>query len=85
MASYGAYGTDKMYSVSQVKQIVSFANQRGKRAVHINSNRKVHSLSVGVRIVPEFDAPAHVGNGWQYPGAENYTVCVNQDPWLVKI
>ena len=74
-----------MYSVSQVKQIVSFANQRGKRAVHINSNRKVHSLSLGVRIVPEFDAPAHVGNGWQYPGAENYTVCVNQDPWLVKI
>lgn len=35
----------------------------------------------GVRIIPEFDAPAHVGLGWQYPGAEKYTVCINKEPW----
>jgi len=35
----------------------------------------------GVRIIPEFDAPAHVGYGWQYPGAENFTVCLDKQPW----
>ncbi len=35
----------------------------------------------GIRVIPELDQPAHVGNGWNFPGAENYTVCVNQEPW----
>ena len=35
----------------------------------------------GVRVIPEFDQPAHVGNGWQIPGGKRYTVCVNQEPW----
>ena len=35
----------------------------------------------GVRIIPEFDAPSHVGNGWQFPGGENFTVCRNKQPW----
>ena len=35
----------------------------------------------GVRIVPELDQPAHVGNGWNVPGWENYTSCVNQERW----
>jgi len=38
----------------------------------------------GVRVLPEFDAPAHVGNGWQFGEAEgkgNLAVCVNQEPW----
>jgi len=34
-----------------------------------------------VRIIPEFDAPAHVGNGWQFPGAEGFTVCYEKRPW----
>ncbi|PSN43909.1 Chitooligosaccharidolytic beta-N-acetylglucosaminidase [Blattella germanica] len=34
----------------------------------------------GVRVVPEFDAPAHVGEGWQWAGP-NVTVCVNAQPW----
>ena len=38
---------------------------------------------VGVRIIPEFDAPAHVGYGWQYPGAEDFTVCLGKQPWYV--
>jgi len=38
----------------------------------------------GVRIVPELDAPAHVGNGWQWAekeGRGRMAVCVNQEPW----
>jgi hexosaminidase len=34
----------------------------------------------GVRILPELDAPAHVGEGWQWAGP-NVTVCVNAQPW----
>eukprot|EP00088_Acartia_fossae_P031560 TRINITY_DN3242_c0_g1_i11.p1 TRINITY_DN3242_c0_g1~~TRINITY_DN3242_c0_g1_i11.p1 ORF type:complete len:644 (-),score=150.03 TRINITY_DN3242_c0_g1_i11:691-2586(-) len=38
----------------------------------------------GVRVLPEFDAPAHAGNGWQYAekkGLGKLAVCVNQEPW----
>ncbi|XP_014206316.1 chitooligosaccharidolytic beta-N-acetylglucosaminidase [Copidosoma floridanum] len=34
----------------------------------------------GVRILPEFDAPAHVGEGWQWVG-HNATVCLKAKPW----
>lgn len=32
----------------------------------------------GVRVLPEFDAPAHVGEGWQ---KTDYVVCFNAQPW----
>ncbi|XP_046962354.1 chitooligosaccharidolytic beta-N-acetylglucosaminidase [Vanessa cardui] len=32
----------------------------------------------GVRVLPEFDAPAHVGEGWQDSGL---TVCFKAEPW----
>lgn len=34
----------------------------------------------GVRVLPEFDAPAHVGEGWQWVG-NNATVCFRAEPW----
>ena len=39
-----------------------------------------------VKVVPEFDAPAHVGNGWQFaeknhPEWGKLAVCVNQEEW----
>jgi len=38
----------------------------------------------GIRLMPEIDAPAHVGNGFQWgpkEGLGNLAVCVNQEPW----
>lgn len=40
----------------------------------------------GVKVMPEFDAPAHVGNGWQFaeqnhPEWGKLAVCVNQEEW----
>jgi len=40
----------------------------------------------GVKVLPEFDAPAHVGNGWQFaedkhPEWGRLAVCVNKEPW----
>ncbi|KAF5300870.1 hypothetical protein FQR65_LT09032 [Abscondita terminalis] len=32
----------------------------------------------GVRVLPEFDAPAHVGEGWQ---DTNFIICFNSQPW----
>ncbi|XP_015189390.1 PREDICTED: chitooligosaccharidolytic beta-N-acetylglucosaminidase [Polistes dominula] len=39
------------------------------------------ALLRGVRVLPEFDAPAHVGEGWQWVG-HNTTVCFKSEPWM---
>ncbi|XP_055616455.1 chitooligosaccharidolytic beta-N-acetylglucosaminidase [Toxorhynchites rutilus septentrionalis] len=38
----------------------------------------------GIRVILEFDAPAHAGNGWQWTadaGLGNISVCLNEQPW----
>ncbi|XP_068248903.1 chitooligosaccharidolytic beta-N-acetylglucosaminidase-like [Palaemon carinicauda] len=38
----------------------------------------------GIRVLPELDAPAHVGNGFQWGpqhGLGDLAVCVNKEPW----
>lgn len=37
-----------------------------------------HGYRRGVLVLPEFDAPAHVGEGWQ---KKNVTACFNYQPW----
>ncbi|KAJ8684485.1 hypothetical protein QAD02_020277 [Eretmocerus hayati] len=39
-----------------------------------------YGLVRGVRVLPEFDAPAHVGEGWQWVGHDT-TVCFKAEPW----
>ncbi|XP_076646966.1 beta-hexosaminidase 1 [Halictus rubicundus] len=39
-----------------------------------------HGLLRGVRVLPEFDAPAHVGEGWQWVG-DDAVVCFKAEPW----
>lgn len=39
-----------------------------------------YGLIRGVRILPEFDAPAHVGEGWQWVGNDS-VVCFKAEPW----
>lgn len=45
----------------------------------------VHYAKVrGVKIIPEFDAPAHVGSGWEWgerDGMGQLALCVNKEPW----
>ncbi|KAF7271840.1 hypothetical protein GWI33_015319 [Rhynchophorus ferrugineus] len=60
LAKYGAYAPEKVYSASDVKQIIQYGKERG------------------VRVLPEFDAPAHVGEGWQNTGL---VTCFNWQPW----
>ena len=63
MAYYGAYSARQMYTPSQVRDLLKYAQVRG------------------VRLLPELDAPAHVGNGWQWgekEGLGHLAVCVNQ-------
>lgn len=38
----------------------------------------------GIQIIPEIDAPAHAGNGWQWgpsKGLGELSLCINQQPW----
>ena len=45
----------------------------------------VHYATVrGVKVVPELDAPSHVGNGWQWGpkyGLGELAMCINKQPW----
>ena len=40
-------------------------------------------ICLGVMILPEFDAPAHVGAGWESQNS-SFTVCVDWEPWYEK-
>lgn len=86
MTQYGAYGPDSIYTQQDIRDIVAYANKRGnfpQQKVVVQPD-VADIFWTGVRVIPEFDQPAHVGNGWQFPGAETYTVCMNYEPWYKK-
>ena len=59
----------------------------GIRTSQVIFPHKTKPFFRGVRVLPEFDAPAHVGNGWQFGESEGkgkLAVCVNQEPWQVS-
>ncbi|XP_018579995.1 chitooligosaccharidolytic beta-N-acetylglucosaminidase isoform X2 [Anoplophora glabripennis] len=60
LSKLGAYSPTKIYSPSDVAEIIQYGKERG------------------VRVMPEFDAPAHVGEGWQDTGL---VTCFNWQPW----
>lgn len=63
MKEYGAYSQKKVYTTSDIQEVVEYARVRG------------------IRVLPEFDAPAHVGYGWQWGPSENLgelAVCIDK-------
>ncbi|KAF2899728.1 hypothetical protein ILUMI_06454 [Ignelater luminosus] len=60
LSQIGAYSKKKVYTPSDVEEIVNYAKERG------------------VRVLPEYDAPAHVGEGWQ---DTDFVTCFNKKPW----
>ena len=70
-------------SVPQMNEYGAYSNNR----IYSHSNiRGIVSYAAlnGIRILPEFDQPAHCGEGWQWGSAAgfgNLAVCVNQEPW----
>ena len=64
-----AYGT---YSTSQM-----YRPDDIRRIVH-------HATVRGVKVVPELDAPAHVGSGWEWgqsQGLGQLVLCLDKKPW----
>ncbi|KAG0721719.1 Chitooligosaccharidolytic beta-N-acetylglucosaminidase [Chionoecetes opilio] len=69
LPNMAAYGAYSSRQVYTFKQVVDL---------------KEYARVRGVRLLPELDAPAHVGNGWQWgheAGLGDLAVCVNQEPW----
>merc|ERR1711915_649748 len=39
-----------------------------------------YATARGIMVIPELDAPAHVGNGWQAVD-QSFVVCLEKEPW----
>jgi len=70
-------------SVPQMSQYGAYSKHQTYSQHNIKRLVKF-GLANGVRVLPEFDQPAHCGEGWQWgpsKGLGNLAVCVNQQPW----
>jgi len=70
-------------SVPELTQYGKYSTSRVYKQTDVRkivNYAKVH----GIRVLPEFDEPAHCGEGWQWgpkKGLGNLAVCVNKEPW----
>jgi len=73
----------------EIKSVPEFlqygAYDHSKVYTHVDVQDIVsHAAYHGVRVLPEFDEPAHCGEGWQFgekAGLGKLAVCVNREPW----
>jgi len=72
--------------IPSVPELHKYGAYSSERIYTHEDVRKIvnYGLIHGVRILPEFDQPAHAGEGWQWGPAKGYgnlTVCVRKEPW----
>ena len=72
--------------IKSTRQMTQYGAYSKNRIYSHSDIRRIVSYAAvnGVRIIPEFDQPAHCGEGWQWgpaAGFGNLAVCVNQEPW----
>lgn len=72
--------------INSVPNMVKYGAYSPRRIYTHSDVRSIirHAASHGVRVLPEFDQPAHVGEGWQWgekAGLGKLAVCVNKEPW----
>jgi len=75
----------KLKSVPELAQYGAYSPEKTYSASDVKELVEYARVR-GVKVVPEFDAPAHVGNGWQFaernhPDWGKLAVCVNKEEW----
>jgi len=81
--------TDTHSFPMQIKSVPQLSKYGAYSPRHVYTANEVKSIVnfatfYGVRVLPEFDQPAHVGEGWQFgekEGLGKLAVCVNREPW----
>ena len=72
--------------IKSVPQMAQYGAYSKNRIYSHSDIRRIVSYAAvnGIRILPEFDQPAHCGEGWQWgpkAGKGKLAVCVNREPW----
>ena len=81
--------TDTHSFPMEIKSVPQLSKYGAYSPRHVYTAAQVKSIVnyatfYGVRVLPEFDQPAHVGEGWQFgekEGLGKLAVCVNKEPW----